>query len=139
MIYKEFHKESHAGNDKPAKDLVINFLKSKGLDAVENPDKYGIDIVVPRYEVERREIWIDEFPFKTVHIPARKEKFLKHSIIYVVVNKDFNKLMFCRSEIIRQYNLIEVPNKSVPEGEYFYDVPIEKWRIYNTGESNENE
>ena len=139
MIYKKFNKESHAVNDKPAKDLVINFLKSKGLDAIENPDKYGIDIVVPRYEVERREIWIDQFPFKTVHIPARKEKFLKHSIIYVVVNKDFNKLMFCRSEIIRQYNLIEVPNKSVPEGEYFYDVPIEKWRIYNTGESNENE
>jgi len=139
MIYKEFNKESHAANDKPAKDLVINFLKSKGLDAMENPDKYGIDIVVPRYEVERREIWIDEFPFKTVHIPARKEKFLKHSIVYVVVNKDFDKLMFCRSEIIRQYNLIEVPNKSVPEGEYFYDVPIEKWRIYNTEESNENE
>ena len=139
MIYKEFNEESHAANDKPAKDLVINFLKSKGLDAMENPDKYGIDIVVPRYEVERREIWIDEFPFKTVHIPARKEKFLKHSIVYVVVNKDFNKMMFCRSEIIRQYNLIEVPNKSVPEGEYFYDVPIEKWRIYNTGENNEHE
>ena len=139
MIYKEFNKESYDANDKPAKDLVINFLKSKGLDAMENPDKYGIDIVVPRYEVERREIWIDKFPFKTVHIPARKEKFLKHSIIYVVVNKDFNKLMFCRSEIIRQYNLIEVPNKSVPEGEYFYDVPIGKWRIYNIGENNEHE
>ena len=139
MIYKEFNKESHAANDKPAKDLVINFLKSKGLDAMENPDKYGIDIVVPRYEVERREIWIDEFPFKTVHIPARKEKFLKHSIVYVVVNKDFDKLMFCKSEVIRQYNMIEVPNKSVPEGEYFYDVPIEKWRIYNIGEDNEYE
>ena len=139
MIYKEFNKESYDANDKPAKDLVINFLKSKGLDAIENPDKYGIDIVVPRYEVERREIWIDKFPFKTVHIPARKEKFLKHSIVYVVVNKDFDKIMFCRSEVIRQYNLIEVPNKSVPEGEYFYDVPIEKWRIYNIGENNEHE
>ena len=139
MIYKEFNKESHAANDKPAKDLVINFLKSKGLDAMENPDKYGIDIIVPRYEVERREIWIDKFPFKTVHIPARKEKFLKHSIVYVVVNKDFNKIMFCKSEVIRQYNLIEVPNKSIPKGEYFYDVPIEKWRIYNIGEDNEHE
>ena len=139
MIYKQFNKESHAANDKPAKDLVINFLKSKGLDAMENPDKYGIDIVVPRYEVERREIWIDEFPFKTVHIPARKEKFLKHSIVYVVVNKDFNKIMFCRSEVIRQYDLVEIPNKSVPEGEYFYDVPIEKWCIYNIGEDNEHE
>ena len=139
MIYKQFNKESHAVNDKPAKDLVINFLKSKGVDAIENPDKYGIDIIVPRYEVERREIWIDNFPFKTVHIPARKEKFLKYSIVYAVVNKDFNKVMFCTSEVIKRCNLIEVPNKSVPEGEYFYDVPIEEWHIYNIGEDNEHE
>ena len=138
MIYKQFNKESHAVNDKPAKDLVISFLKSKGVDAVENPDKYGIDIIVPRYEVERREIWVNYFPFKTVHIPARKEKFLKYSIVYAVVNKDFNKIMFCKSEVIKQYNLIEVPNKSVPEGEYFYDVPIEEWYIYNVGEDCES-
>ena len=138
MIYKKFNKESYDANDKPAKDLVINFLRLKGLDATENPDRYGIDIIVPRYEVERRDIWINKFPFKTVHIPARKEKFLKHSIVYAIVNKDFNKIMFCTSETIKQYDPIEVPNKSVSEGEYFYDVPIEKWHIYeNIGESNE--
>ena len=134
MIYKSFNKKSHASNDKPAKDLVIKFLKSKGLDATENPDKYGIDIIVPRYEVERREIWIDDFPFATVHIPARKKKFLKYSIVYAIVNRDFNKIMFCTSEVIKQCNLIEVPNKSVPEGECFYDVPIEQWHIYNERE-----
>ena len=137
MIYKQFNRESHAVNDKPAKDLVINFLKSKGVDAVENPDKYGIDIIVPRYEVERREIWIDNFPFKTVHIPARKKKFLNYSIVYAVVNRDFNKIMFCTSEIIKQSNLIEVPNKSVPKDEYFYDVPLEEWYVYNIGDKNE--
>ena len=47
--------------------------------------------------------------------------------------------MFCKSEVIKQYNLIEVPNKSVPEGEYFYDVPIKEWHIYNIGETNEHE
>ena len=137
MIYKQFNKESHAANDKPAKDLVIRFLQSKGIDATENPDKYGIDIIAPRYEVERREIWIDNFPFKTVHIPARKKKFLNYSIVYAVVNRDFNKIMFCASEIIKQSNLIEVPNKSVPKDEYFYDVPLEEWYVYNIGDKNE--
>jgi len=131
MINKKFNKESHAANDKPSKDLVIKFLKSKGLDAIENPNDYGIDIMVSRYEVERREIWTDNFPFKTVHIPARKAKFLKYNIVYAIVNKDFNKIMLCRSKIIRQCNKIEVPNKSVPAGEYFYDVPIEQWYVYN--------
>ena len=138
MKYKQFSKENHAANDKPSKDLVINFLKSKGIDATENPDKYGIDIIVPRYEVERREIWIDKFPFKTVHIPARKKKFLNYSIVYAIVNKDFNRIMFCTSEVIKQSNLIEVPNKSVPEGEYFYDVPVEEWYVYDIGDKNES-
>jgi hypothetical protein len=131
MINKKFNKESHAANDKPAKDLVIRFLQSKGLDAIENPNDYGIDIMVSRYEVERREIWINSFPFKTVHIPARKAKFLKYSIVYAIVNKDFNKIMLCTSEVIRQYDKVEVPNKSVPRGEYFYDVPIKEWHTYN--------
>ena len=131
MINKKFNKESHAANDKPSKDLVIKFLKSKGLDAIENPNDYGIDIMVSRYEVERREIWTDNFPFKTVHIPARKAKFLKYNIVYAIVNKNFNKIMLCRSEVIRQCNRIEVPNKSVPAGEYFYDVPIEQWYVYD--------
>ena len=131
MINKKFNKESHAANDKPSKDLVIKFLKSQGLDAIENPNDYGIDIMVSRYEVERREIWTDNFPFKTVHIPARKAKFLKYNIVYAIVNKDFNKIMLCRSKVIRQCNKIEVPNKSVPAGEYFYDVPIEQWYVYN--------
>ena len=130
MIYKKFNKENHKANDKPAKDLVIKFLQSKGLDAIENPNDYGIDVMVSRYEVERRTIWKDKFPFKTVHIPSRKSKFLKYNIMYAVVNKDFDKIMLCKSSTIRKYKQIEVPNKSVPKGEYFYDVPIEEWSIY---------
>ena len=138
MIYKKFNKENHDANDKPAKDLVISFLKSRGIDASENPDKYGIDIITPRYEVERRDIWKINFPFKTVHVPARKEKFLKHNIIYAIVNKDFNRIMCCESSTITQCNLVEVPNKSVPQGEYFYDVPVELWYIYNLEDNNED-
>ena len=130
MIYKKFNKENHKANDKPAKDLVIKFLQSKGLDAIENPNDYGIDVMVSRYAVERRIIWKDKFPFKTVHIPSRKSKFLKYNIMYAVVNKDFDKIMLCKSSTIRKYKQIEVPNKSVPRGEYFYDVPIEEWSIY---------
>ena len=39
--------------------------------------------------------------------------------------------MLCTSEVIRQYDKVEVPNKSVPRGEYFYDVPIENWYVYD--------
>ena len=130
MIYKKFNKKNHDENDKPSKDLVIKFLKSKGVDAVENPNDYGIDIMTGRYEVERRIIWKNKFPFKTVHIPSRKTKFLKYNIMYAVVNRDFNKIMLCHSRTIRRYKQIEVPNKSVASGEYFYDVPLQEWSVY---------
>ena len=136
MLRKPFNKKNHKANDKPAKDVVIEFLKSKGLDAIENTNDYGIDLLVSRYEVERRQIWVDEFPYRTVHIPARKAKFLKFPIIYAVVNKGFNKIMLCSSAVIRKYPKIEVPNRSVPEGEYFYDVPIKEWSIYNVEGGN---
>lgn len=128
--YKKFDKGNHKANDKPAKDLVIKFLRSKGLDAEENPNDYGVDVMVGRYEVERRSIWVNKFPFNTVHIPSRKTKFLKYNIIYAVVNKNFNKIMLCPSSTIIKYKQIEVPNKSVKSGEFFYDVPIEEWSIY---------
>ena len=64
MIYKKFSKENHNENDKPSKDLVIKFLKSKGVDAVENPNDYGIDILTGRYEVERRIKWKNNFHLK---------------------------------------------------------------------------
>ena len=130
MLSKPFSKGNHKANDKPAKDAVLKFLRSKGLDAIENPNDYGVDILVSRYEVERRNIWTDKFPYKTVHVPARKAKFLKFPIIYAVVNTNFDRVMLCSSVVIRKYPKIEVPNKSMPEGEYFYDVPIKEWTIY---------
>ena len=50
--------------------------------------------------------------------------------MYAVVNKDFNKIMLCHSRTIRKYKQIEVPNKSVKSGEYFYDVPVHEWSVY---------
>ena len=43
----------------------------------------------------------------------------------------FNKVMFCSSDIIKQYKPIEIPNKAVANDEYFYDVPITCWEIHD--------
>ena len=132
-VRKPFSPGNHASNDAIGKNAVLDYLHSINIPAEENPDKYGIDLIVPgysiTYEVEHRIIWKDEWPHSTVHIPERKSKFMKDKMIYAVVNKDCTKIMFCRSEVIRKYKPVEVPNKAVSKGEHFYDVPLQLWTI----------
>ena len=142
-IHKPFDVDNYNANDASGKEAVIRFLQTQGLSAEENPDKYGIDLIangttyngqvfdnVP-VEVERRIIWNKNFPFSTVHVPERKTKFLKHYMLYAVVNLNYDKVMFCTSNIIKQYEPIEVPNKSIANDEYFYNVPLNLWKTYD--------
>tara|TARA_Y100000593_G_scaffold3233_1_gene6396 strand:- start:2073 stop:2510 length:438 start_codon:yes stop_codon:yes gene_type:complete len=142
-IHKRFDIDWYITNDASGKKAVTCFLQKQGLSVKENPNKYGIDLItngttnkgrvfssVP-VEVERRQIWDKTFPFPTVHVPERKTKFLKHYMLYAVVNLKFNKVMFCSSDIIKQYKPIEIPNKAVANDEYFYDVPITCWEIHD--------
>ena len=134
---KPFSPGNWASNDPVGKDIVIRWLKANGIDAMENPDDYGIDLMAPRYEVERRTILKDQWFWPTVHVPYRKKKFFTFHIWYVVNvhhitdTSEFDTLMFCDSDTIKQSDVIEVPNKSMSKGEHFYDVPTVKWKIYN--------
>ena len=138
MKRKPFNVGNHAANDAAGKDVVLSFLRDHGVKAIENPDKYGVDIMAPRYEVERRTVHSGNWPYDTVHVPERKTKFLTKDIYYVVVVhhviefprvKTWDTLMVCDSPTIMKCSLIEVPNNSMPEEEYFYDVPINFWSI----------
>ena len=139
---KPFNQETFDKNDEVARKVVKRFLLTKGIEATDNPKKHGIDLVIPKeesdknprlagvtYEVERRSIWAREWPYSTVHIPERKTKFLQNKMVYAVVNKQLDSILFCPAEEIRDCPLREIPNKAVAQGEYFYDVPFEKWTM----------
>lgn len=143
-VHKPFNQGNYEANDASGKEAVTKFLVSQGLSVKENPNRYGVDLIadgithngktfnkVP-IEVERRQIWNrDEFPYSTVHVPERKTKFLKDYILYAVVNKDYTKVMFCSSNVITRFMPVEVPNNSISKDEYFYNVPLEHWKVYN--------
>lgn len=143
-IRKPFNQQLHDENDPKARQAVMKFIRQCGLTAVENENIYGIDLFISGksstghvynktpVEVERRECWNNErFPFSTVHIPKRKEKFFRANIVYAIVNKTYDRFMFCYSNSITNSELQEVSNKYITKGEYFYNVPLEKWgKIY---------
>lgn len=98
---RKFDKQSFMDNDPVCRKAVKKALAMKwGIKLVDNPDPFGIDLlqydgdnIVAGYELERRQIWTtQDFPFDTIHIPARKMKYAKLPFMtyYVVVNKDIS-------------------------------------------------
>ncbi len=88
---------------------------------IENPNDYGIDIMAPVYEVERRTIKSEKWPYQTVHVPKRKTKFLKPNTWYVVnIHHDLgdlsaDTLLFCSKKKIAKCPVFEFPNRSIPK------------------------
>ena len=99
-MIKPFSIDLYDKND-DAKELVIKILEDKGYMAWVNDDPYGIDIVCQDdqgkctyHEVEVKHNWKgDIFPFKTVHIPARKLKFAHAKSYFVMFNHERSHML----------------------------------------------
>ena len=151
---KHFDSVEHVTYDDKGKTAVINFasrlLKDKGLTTIENPDKYGIDVitlnkdkeVVACWEVEvRHGNWSGDvkFPFKEINCIERKdhqwrrEKSFtskipfrladKYKVYYVQLNKECTRLVVIDADKILDYPLKQWHNRKA-SGEYVRQVPI---------------
>jgi hypothetical protein len=120
-MIKPFSLELYTDNDN-AKELVIKWLESKGCTAWVNPDQYDIDLLFKNpsgdyysCEVEVKHNWKGaKFPFKTMHIPARKLKFATDNSIFVVLN----------SEDLRKAPIVR-KNTIYTKGEYFVEIEVD--------------
>ena len=129
---KPFNQQVHDACDPPAREAVIKYIKDTwGLNAWHNPNKYAVDLIIERdkeaigyAEIEMRD-W-DHCPFKTIHIPKRKDKLFDNNrhTIYFVVSRGITKAWYINSQVIKTSSVHEIPNKAVSQGEYFYDVPL---------------
>lgn len=136
MKTKPFSQEVHDACDPPARDAVIDWMFHEwGWRAYPNQDIYAVDLLAYEskklkayVEVETRD-WLGKettCPYKTIHIPKRKEKLFNNPLptLYFAVTRDFKNAYWCYAEEVLQSPAREIPNKAVKEGEYFYDVPI---------------
>lgn len=135
---KHFDNDEFERSDPPARKLVIEYFKLRGVDFYDNPKICGVDLISEYgalMEVEHRWLWPGEvFPFATVHIPERKRKFLKlRNINYAVVNKTFDCLGICYYDDLKKHRkeVIEVSNRAIREGEYFFDIPVKYFEWIN--------
>lgn len=137
-MLKEFEEERWAQYDAPAKTVAIQFWQKLGYDCVENPDEFGVDLLVEgkgkRFacEVEVKTGWHGgEFQFPTLHIAMRKRKFMDRPCQFIVLNKGLTHAAVVGRKTVLASPVVEVANAVVPSGERFYDVPTKGLAIIN--------
>ena len=137
-MFKKFDKKLYEENDHKGKIFASSILKKMypSYNIVEG-DKFGVDLKVidPKdnsifitAEVEVRHNWNNDgdFPFSTINIPYRKQKFFNGKCKYFSINKNLNRCLIIDDKDILNSPLEENPNKYVSSNEKFYKVPVEK-------------
>lgn len=138
---KQFDNKLYDKYDKLARIAFTKWVdKRKGIlgdimEVVDHPyGQYGVDLAVRwsdgtiiLFDVEVRPIWKrGEFPFDTIHLPERKKKFTKYNypVFFIAFRQDYEAFVIINGDSLGE--LVHVPNKFVGEGEYFFDVDINK-------------
>jgi len=146
-VRKGFSKALFDQNDGPARQAVRGLAKTFGLDEiVENPARYDIDLLgqvngetVKFIEVEVKYGWKGgAFPFSTIHLPERKEKFCKKDmdVVFCILSKDLKQAAIFDKQTVLKSEKVEVPNRYIRSGEMFFDIPINE--VSFVGISDEN-
>ena len=141
-MLKQFEQEQWELFDAPAKEAATKFWIQLGYECIENPDDYGIDLLVKGKEfgceVEAKLGWHGPiFTFPTLHIAMRKKKFMKSPAIFMVMNNSLTHGAVVSRKLILSSPVIEVANATVPSGERFFNIPVDGVQIINLLASNE--
>lgn len=134
---KQFDKDLYDCWDSKGKNKISNIVKNNTKFKVVDPiNQFDVDLLVYdegdykfNIEVEIKLVWgTKEFPYNTVQFPARKEKFChkEKPTLFVMFNKDTSSYLCVTSKDLLDSPTHIVRNKYVRDGEYFFQVPVEK-------------
>ena len=120
----QFVEEQHAIHDAEAKEAVRQFWVNFGYDCIENPDEFGVDLLVEgkgrkfSCEVETKTGWHgSEFNYPTLRIPFRKQKFTDDRVTFFVLNNArSHAAVVARNDVVKS-PIVKVPNTMVPMGD----------------------
>ena len=141
-VRKTFSRDLHSRHDNPARAQAKSYWSQQGYVVVDNPNEKGVDLllvdpdtndVVGYVEVEVKNNWNNKtFQYGTLQLPERKGKYIEqygNKINYMVYSKDLTQAFIIGSLVLKRSPLVEVSNKYVRKGEYFYQVPVNKCKL----------
>jgi len=128
---KPFDPELFDKYDSSARKATAEFLRSKGYEVRDHPDKYAHDLIATKdgtkylIECEVKGVWqTGAFQFSTIQIPARKLKFATEGAIHFVWRTDLKDALYFWCSILHELEPVIIPNRLMPEGELFFHVPV---------------
>jgi hypothetical protein len=138
-ISKPFDRNLYNADDS-AKDIFVDWLRSKYFEAEINPDQYGIDVLSnwcgddTGVEVEVKHNWRGaKFPYSSVHFASRKYKFLegtKH-VRFVMFNHERTHILVVEG---KEFNKLITKNTIYTDGESFFEIPVKNCKIISLEE-----
>ena len=137
-MLKAFEQDQWELFDAPAKEVATKFWIQLGYECTENPDEYGIDLLVKGKgkefgcEVKVKLGWHGPtFTFPTLHIAMRKKTFMNSPAMFMVMNNSLTHGAIVSRKYILASPVVEVKNKTIPTGERFYDITVTDIKVVN--------
>jgi hypothetical protein len=135
-MFKPFDAAQYEADDNAKHQIIALFRDCYQTPLWVNGDKYGIDLV-GKYqgqpfgvEVEIKHNWTEahHFPFETVHIAARKTKFLDAFpfVYFTVLNHDRTQVLIVDSDQMEHCKLVRKQTMHTPI-EWFMEIPISRF------------
>lgn len=142
IVTKKFDKNLYRKYDAEAKRVALHFFNRKESNFFDfvtvNSDQYGIDLLAieddkPIFgiDVEVKNAWKRDFPFKEVNLPARKRKFQDRiNCYFAILNFDLSKILIIPGRLLTQ-DRKKLLNNKYKRQEAFYRIPVELCQIHN--------
>ena len=127
-VKKRFDRTLYKLYDELAKDATRLYYKKRGTILKDNPDRYRQDLLCDDHmvECEVKLVWEgNDFPYDSVQLPQRKSKFFDKLTQFYIWNKSLSRAATFWSNDIKELTPVEVPNRYVYKGEYFFQVPLD--------------
>lgn len=118
--------------DTKAKEATIEFLGGDAREYTEN--RYKQDIIYTGAdgqelfaECEVKRVWHGwDFPYDSVQLPQRKQKFFDKPTLFFIWNEPVDRAATFWSYMIEDLEPVEVSNRYIRKGEFFFQVPLDK-------------
>jgi hypothetical protein len=141
---KKFERELYNRFDGPAKEAIKNHLVAQGHDeeVVVPPENFGADLYSVLgglkfyHEAEVSQGWKEgDHPYPRGSIPERKTRLIHmlegRPLYFWMLRLDLGRALVFSSVWCKDKYLVEVPNRKVASGEYFYRIPKTHGKEFN--------
>lgn len=144
-VRKSFSRALYNAYDKPARDILIDYLEGKGHVIVSNEENYNVDVVSQKHgltflnEAEVKTGWKEDWPthWSEIRIPERKQRLLdKYNgedgvLNFYVFRHDLKQAWRIKDTLLTKESLREAKGRYIQKGEQFFHIPYSEAELVN--------